>query len=941
MVDFPAPGAWCVAGASRMGSRREANEDRWVVVPPANERPLLLAVADGVGGAAAGERASAAAVEGLAAAWRGWQVAHAPSAEQVRDKLQEAAEDADRAVQRLPAHDVSFRGAATTLTVAAVTEAFLVVVHAGDSRAYVVRENLAHQITSDHTWVAQQVAENRMDAAGVERHPMRSVITRYLGQSTPCEFDVVDAPRRAGDWLILCTDGVSNIVSPAELAGQAAGARIRQEHLAQPPEVDGAPETEMAVAGSLGPAAEAAERIMALVRERQGSDDATVVVSCPSAPVPVDPFRLRGNAPSVRRPRVPRRSVLATGATAGAGIAGTVAAGLWLAPRASGLIKSWFPPPPLPVAQAYLAAWESGLHNAQYDLLSAEAQRAVARDAFVERHGAVAAEMTQTAITARADVNATGETLRRGEAVIPFEAVYVTARYGELRRQNELPMVWEDGAWRVAWRPAVMLPDLAGGRRVRAFSEPAARGAILDVRGRPLAAAGVGEDSPTRVYPQAAVAGPLVGYTGEVTAEELRELAKQGFLPGDTVGKTGVEAAADPLLSGQRGGRLTVVVPSGEVAVTLAAIPARQGETVQLTLDLDVQREAEAALGDRTGSIVVIDPRDGAIRALATFPRYDPNAFATGQGVSALLNDPAQPLLNRPVQGLYPPGSIFKAITMAAALESKAFQPTSEFTCTGRWTGLPGLTHECWLKSGHGRLDFVSGLTQSCNSVFYEVGKRLDELDPAYLPGFTSRCGLGAPTGALLGREPAGIVPGPAWKQRTLKEPWTRGDAVNMAIGQGQLLVTPLQMATVYAAIAAPEAAHGAAKGPHLLQRALVPGGNVERLLATPNSPTAQQAPWSATTWDSVRSGLRGVISATNGTAAFVFLGSPLVAITAGKTGTAESAAGREAHAWFACFAPLDAPRAVVLVMLEYGGEGSRAAAPVARRLLEAVLPLS
>jgi len=273
-----------------------------------------------------------------------------------------------------------------------------------------------------------------------------------------------------------------------------------------------------------------------------------------------------------------------------------------------------------------------------------------------------------------------------------------------------------------------------------------------------------------------------------------------------------------------------------------------------------------------------------------------------------------------------------KVITMAAGLESGLFRPESEFSCSGRWTGLPGITFNCWNLAGHGRLHLVSGLTHSCNSVFYEVGKRLDEWNADFFPDFARRCGLGTRPGVLPGAEAAGSVPSPAWKRDVIKEPWTRGDAVNLAIGQGSLLVSPLQMAAVYAAIAG----GGEVRGPRLLDRAVLPGGSVDRPLEAP----VRRLPWSAATLAAVRAGLKDVVGAPHGTAAFVFQGSPLAQITAGKTGTAESSPGRRTHAWFACFAPFDAPRAMVLVMLEHGGEGSIDAAPIARRILEAALAL-
>jgi penicillin-binding protein 2 len=529
-------------------------------------------------------------------------------------------------------------------------------------------------------------------------------------------------------------------------------------------------------------------------------------------------------------------------------------------------------------------------------------------------------------------------------ALVPFDAVYTTARFGELRRRNHLPLKWVDGRWQVDWTPAVILPELTAGRTIRAFSDPTERGAILDRHGRPLAvtpaAAAPTEPpaqgalpaaTPARQYPQGELAGSLVGYVGEVTGAELQLRTKEGLLPGDRVGKAGVEVAADGWLAGQRGGRLTVLTPRGEIASTLSAIPARPGETVSLTLDLDLQHQAEAALGQRRGSVIVIDVVEGAIRALATFPRYDPGSFVSGQDVSALLNDPAQPLVNRPLQGLYPAGSIFKVVTMAAALERGLVQPDASFTCTGRWTGLPGLTFDCWLRSGHGQLGLLAGLTQSCNSVFYELGKRLDEADASYLPAFAAQCGLASATGALAELEPAGVMPSPRWKQETLKDGWARGDAVNLAIGQGHLLVTPLQVAALYAAIAG----GGQRLGPRILDRALVPGGNLERIVPPPSH---TPLPWSGATLDAVRSALRDVVGSPTGTAAAAFQGSPLAGTAAGKTGTAETQPGREPHAWFAGYAPLESPRIVVLTMLEHAGEGSQVAAPLARRVLEFAL---
>jgi penicillin-binding protein 2 len=644
----------------------------------------------------------------------------------------------------------------------------------------------------------------------------------------------------------------------------------------------------------------------------------------PSAAAP-DPFGLRrAEAPSrAVTPASAARRPLLVGAAVAAG-ATVLAVGGLAAWRVVGDAPA---APPDDAARAYLEPFQAREYAALYPLLSRRARDSIAQAAFVQRHEAIAAEMTLTALELRLLPRDAGDSAGPGGTSLPFEALYRTARFGDLRRRSALPFLWEDRRWALDWSPSVVLPELGGGRLVRAVSDPAPRGSVLDRSGRPLAAT---SGASARSYPQGAVAGPLTGYVGQVSSDELKALAPRGYLAGDTVGRAGIEAAAETLLAGQRGGRLTVIQPNGDLAETLATVPPRAGESTVLTIDTEIQRDVEAALGNRPGSAVVIDARTGAIRALASAPRYDPNAFTRDGSPGAILSDPAQPLIVRPLHGQYPPGSTFKVVTMAAALESGAFQPTSEFTCTGRWSGLPGLSFDCWLRTGHGQLNLVEGLTHSCNSVFYEVGKRLDEINFDLLPSTTASCGIGSALGVASGIEAAGLAPSPAWKQRTLRDGWARGDAVNMAIGQGHLLVTPLQLAAIYQGIATA----GQGPGLKLLDRSLLPGGGVERTLAG----AAPVVKWSAVTLDAIRTGLRNVVGTPTGTAAHIFQGSSLAAIVAGKTGTAESGPGRQPHAWFACYAPFDAPKAVVLVMLENAGEGSAVAAPVARRILETVL---
>ena len=382
---------------------------------------------------------------------------------------------------------------------------------------------------------------------------------------------------------------------------------------------------------------------------------------------------------------------------------------------------------------------------------------------------------------------------------------------------------------------------------------------------------------------------------------------------------------------------------AGEVA-SAAAMHALQATWIATyTEPLDTAsadqtvRDALLAACTAADEAVAVIQRDPATRgaattltALATWPRYDPSAFETGEGVSALLTDTRLPLLNRPVQGLYPAGSIFKVVTMAAALEHGVATPDSEFTCTGTWTGLPGVSQRCWLATGHGTITLANGLTQSCNSVFYELGKRLQEIGAPLLPDSARGAGLGGTSGLMGGDEPSGLVPDPVWKRASLAQPWTPGDTVNLAIGQGQLLVTPLQMALVYAMIAT-----GKPVMPTILAATSLPGGNVEQALPSP-TPGASRKAWGASILAPMRSALRDVVGTREGTASAIFAGSPLARIVSGKTGTAETQPGKPTHAWFAGYGPPDS--VAIVTMVEYGGEGSRVATPIARKVFEAVL---
>jgi penicillin-binding protein 2 len=441
-----------------------------------------------------------------------------------------------------------------------------------------------------------------------------------------------------------------------------------------------------------------------------------------------------------------------------------------------------------------------------------------------------------------------------------------------------------------------------------------------------VSAKGVGIAEETgRFYPAATRAAHLVGYTGAIPAEELKKLAAKGYREDDVIGRTGVEAWAEDTLAGIKGGRLTIIKQDGSLVQKLSEKNSTPAGNVVLNLDMDVQKIAEEILGNRVGSIVVMEPGDGAVRALASFPRYDPNAFAMGISAAdfkALNDDPRRPFQNRPVNGLLPPGSTFKVITMAAALERIGMKMDTRFTCTGRWTGLGEQNaRDCYVKTGHGSITLYQGLVSSCDYVFYEVSKILDETDPILLPAVTKGFGLGASTGLTGLFDSPGQVPDGQWKREKLNQPWVRGDAVNLGIGQGYLLVTPLQMATLYSAIAN----GGQIPVPRLAAK--IEGGPAPKVFAPATKGTL---PVSPTNLDIIKRALADVC--LTGTAASSF--ASYRARAAGKTGTAESGKP-DPHAWFCCYAPVSNPKYTVVVVLEEGGFGAEKAVPLARQLLD------
>ena len=448
----------------------------------------------------------------------------------------------------------------------------------------------------------------------------------------------------------------------------------------------------------------------------------------------------------------------------------------------------------------------------------------------------------------------------------------------------------------------------------------------------------------TRYYLNGPLGAPhAVGYVSSIPPEQSEYYKSQGYRGDEKVGLTGLELWGEQYLAGKRGGTLYVLTPGGQVAATLAESDSAPGQAIYSTLDRELQKQVAQALGDLPGAAVVMNLNTGEVLAFVSSPAFDANLFdPTNYNYSTLgvvLNNPFRPLLNRVTQGLYPPGSTFKVINVAAGLQSGLFTRDSTYTCDGYWRELG----ETFIKTDwtvakelppHGEIILPQALTYSCNPYNYHIGFELYKVDPDYLPKISREFGLGRPTGIVgllegTNEEVGGIAPDRQWKQANVGEQWSAGDHVNMAIGQGFLQVTPLQMAVVYAALGN----GGALYRPQLVSHIAAPG---EDPIYQFEPETVGKIPITAEQLAVIQEGLRGVVEDRNGTARNVFKGIQVKVY--GKTGTAEDPGAGRPHAWFIGYTQAelgDRPDIVVAVVLSNRGEGSEWAAPVFRRIVE------
>lgn len=436
------------------------------------------------------------------------------------------------------------------------------------------------------------------------------------------------------------------------------------------------------------------------------------------------------------------------------------------------------------------------------------------------------------------------------------------------------------------------------------------------------------EIEPKRSYPFGASAAHVLGYVQELSPEDFKTGAAGKRHWGDMAGRTGIERQYDDVLTGEDGRLLEIVDSFGRSRGEMAREGPRQGKSLRLSLDYDLQKKAEELLQDKEGTIVALDPKTGEVLALASFPTYDPNKFIsrfTPEEWLSLINDPAYPLENRAIRGLYSPGSIFKIVMAAAGLDSGFVNGRTVYFCGGSQE-IYGNVFSCWFKPGHGMMNLTNGIKNSCNVYFYNLGRRMG-IEP--IASYARLMGLGQKTGIDIPGEKEGLVPDPEWKLKTSKAPWFRGETISVSIGQGPLLVTPLQIADMVACVAN--------RGVRIIPRLVFPESGKEE-----SGKTA--VPIKRETFETVIQGMwMSVNDGGTGRGARVE-GFDVC----GKTGSTQWISTERAeklqhqgkeikktHSWFAGFAPRSDPKIVVTVLVEFGGSGGAAAAPLAGQFFD------
>ena len=483
-----------------------------------------------------------------------------------------------------------------------------------------------------------------------------------------------------------------------------------------------------------------------------------------------------------------------------------------------------------------------------------------------------------------------------------------------------------------SYKPVLLKQDIGrdamASIEVHKFDLP---GVVMDIR-------------PVRHYINGQHAAHLIGYLGEINAKELQSGAFADCKGGDYIGRFGAEKTYEELLRGKRGGRQVEVNVKGQVVKALRTVSAIPGQNLYLSVDYTLQEKVEELLQGTVGAVVAMDPNTGYILVMASSPTFDQNSFVSGMSReewNALTSNPGYPMTNRVIQGEYPPASTYKIVTSIAGLETGVIDQKTTHFCPGHYA-YGDRVFRCWKRGGHGEVNIFRAIAESCDVFFYKVG---EEVGVDRLASYARMCGLGERTGINLDNEGKGLVPTPEWKKKRIGGSWQKGETLNMSIGQGFNLTTPLQMLVLTSAIAN----NGTLYQPQIVKRMQTADGtqvtNIDPVV-TGNLSISPE------TMDIVKKGLWEAVNTLKGTARGIKLKQYPIS---GKTGTAqlvsrkkpepgekeeegEVLAHHKSHAWFVAYAPSEAPRIAVAVIVEHGEHGSTAAAPIAKEVIKIYL---
>lgn len=647
-------------------------------------------------------------------------------------------------------------------------------------------------------------------------------------------------------------------------------------------------------------------------------------------------------------------------------------------------------------ARAFLDSWQAENYDAMYDSITRIGQDAISREDFIKKYKNVAINLTMQTLEYRILSTLTNP----GHAQATFEVTFNTALFTQMRFTNmTMNLALENGAWKVQWEDALILPDLKGGNYLGVVYTIPPRGSIFDRDGEALVsqadavALGIwpgkipaGKESrmlrelsnltgktpeaikalyenagddwyiavgeapaaavdaranaladlggaviqnrySSRFYFDGGVAPHVTGYVQPIFAENLEEYRRKGYRGDEKVGMAGLESWGEQYLAGTRGASLYVYAPDGTIVTKLAQVDTRPAQDIITTIDREFQLNVQRAIEGFRGAVVVLEKDTGRVLAMASAPGFDPNLFEPANEnrrwlLDTLFDAERVPLLNRAAQGGYPLGSVFKIITMAAALESGLYTKDTRYMCGYEFNELPGITLYDWTyekqRPPSGDLNLPEGLMRSCNPYFWHIGLDLFNQKGMYFLSNISRgFGVGTPTGIVGIEEYAG----------NLEDPQLDREAVQMAIGQGTLQVTPLQVATWIAAIGN----GGTIFQPQVIEKINAPDGS-PMMSFTPIE--KGKLPVSEENLKIIQDAMRSVVANQRGTAYRTFSG--LGIRVYGKTGTAQT--DGKPHAWFGGYTETDIegkPDIAIVVLVEKVGEGSEYAAPIFRRVVE------